>query len=390
MSGLPNASPTTRASSPTRLPYEGVYLYYKESRDRYVLQFKRRGRKGTKQITLKARTAPLAYAEAVDYGRRYEAGLFDPFTERVETVPLTEAVKRYLASDPTWSEGTRRERRITLDRFAGGLHRHTEPKDVTEKQVRAFALSRKVKPSTQQGYLSKLAAFFGWCVREGYLRDSPCDGVPKPRMGRRAAVFYTREQARALIAAAEGRAVSGDGPEWMPDLIRVALGTGLRQAELTALRWRDVTGGRVYVRSYVVRDGEGGAFEFRPKSGHDRAVPLSELARQGLESRRAAAGGTPEPDATVFQGGRSGGRLLPNHVGDKFRKLRETVEGLDGTHNFHALRHSFASYLLTHGASLIQVKDYLGHASLTTTADIYGHLVSDEAVERVVRSLSLG
>jgi len=170
----------------------------------------------------------------------------------------------------------------------------------------------------------------------------------------------------------------------------VALGTGLRQADLCGLRWRDVTGGRVYVRAYVVRDGKGGsAFEFRTKSGHDRAVPLSELARQGLESRRAAAGCIPEPDATVFQGGRSGGRLLPNHVGAEFRKLRNAVEGLDDTHTFHALRHSFASYLLSHGASLIQVKDYLGHASLTTTADIYGHLVSDEAVERVVRSLSL-
>jgi len=42
---------------------------------------------------------------------------------------------------------------------------------------------------------------------------------------------------------------------------------------------------------------------------------------------------------------------------------------------FHDLRHSFASQLIQNGESLAYVKDQLGHASISTTVDIHGHLV---------------
>ncbi len=42
---------------------------------------------------------------------------------------------------------------------------------------------------------------------------------------------------------------------------------------------------------------------------------------------------------------------------------------------FHDLRHTFASLLLTNGESLTYVKDQLGHASISMTVDVYGHLV---------------
>ena len=42
---------------------------------------------------------------------------------------------------------------------------------------------------------------------------------------------------------------------------------------------------------------------------------------------------------------------------------------------FHNIRHTFASLLLANGESLHYVKEQMGHASIQTTADVYGHLV---------------
>ena len=42
---------------------------------------------------------------------------------------------------------------------------------------------------------------------------------------------------------------------------------------------------------------------------------------------------------------------------------------------FHDIRHTFASLLLANGESLHYVKEQMGHASIQTTVDVYGHLV---------------
>lgn len=366
---------------PKALPYAGTYFYYKPKRDRYVIQFKRRGRRGSKQITLKAQTEALAYAEAVEWGRKYEAGLFDPFQDRVEVLTLVESVKRYLAHSTALAEGTLRERRITLERFANGLPQTLEARDVTAKHVAAFAGNRSLKASTQQGYYAKLRSCFNWLRAEGYIRENPCDGVAEPKASRKAPVYLSKAEAKKLIGAAETDALVGKAPEWMPDLVRVGIGTGFRRAELCALRWRDVdlVDGRVYTRSYIRKDAAGEVlYSFTTKSGHDRAVPLLPLAREALERLHAARANEDEDEA-VFQGGRSGGPLHGNFVGEEFREQRKRA-GLPKRFTFHTLRHTFASWLVTQGVPLRHVQAYLGHASIRTT-EVYAHLVEDRAHE---------
>lgn len=373
---------------PKALPYAGCYFYYKSHRDRYVIQFKRRGRRGSKQITLKARTESLAFAEAVEWGRKYEAGLFDPFQDKAEVITLTEAVKRYLAHNPSWSEGTLRERRITLERFSKGLPKTLEARDVTTKQVAIFAKDRTLKASTQQGYYAKIRALFNWLRSEGYVRENPCDEVDEPKVKRKAPVYLSKEQAKKLIKAAETDTLVGKAPAWMPDMIRVAIGTGFRRAELCALRWRDVDlgDGRVYARSYVRKDAAGKVlYSFTTKSGHDRAVPLLPLARETLERLHAARTNEDE-DETVFQGGRSGGPLHGNFVGEEFREQRKRA-GLPRRFTFHTMRHTFASWLVTQGVPIRHLQEYMGHASIQTTMR-YAHLVPDQAHEMAAAAMA--
>ena len=70
----------------------------------------------------------------------------------------------------------------------------------------------------------------------------------------------------------------------------------------------------------------------------------------------------------------SGGPLCA----DNFRKrlFRRTIEAAEVPRfRFHDIRHTFASLLLAQGESLHYVKEQMGHASIQTDVDVYGHLV---------------
>ena len=51
--------------------------------------------------------------------------------------------------------------------------------------------------------------------------------------------------------------------------------------------------------------------------------------------------------------------------------------GLPGDTTFHDLRHTFASTALAKGVPISEVSRWLGHRSITTTVDLYGHLVPE-------------
>ena len=64
--------------------------------------------------------------------------------------------------------------------------------------------------------------------------------------------------------------------------------------------------------------------------------------------------------------------------GDHLRKciFYKLIEKSDLPHfRFHDIRHTFASLLLQQGESLHYVKEQMGHASIQTTVDVYGHIV---------------
>jgi integrase/recombinase XerC len=101
------------------------------------------------------------------------------------------------------------------------------------------------------------------------------------------------------------------------------------------------------------------------KAGKERLVPVLPITQTAVTRYIGLCPFALAPDGPLFLGAK-GGRLSPRIVQLLIERLR-TGLGLPETATPHALRHSFATHLLSAGADLRQIQELLGHASLSTT-----------------------
>lgn len=157
-------------------------------------------------------------------------------------------------------------------------------------------------------------------------------------------------------------------------LFAVLLDTGMRIGEALGLRHEDidVAGKLVSVWPRV------NANRARAKSGRPRSIPTGpELMRLYVDYLSAEYGALDSDYVFVNLWGKPFGRPLSYPaVYDLVRRLRRRT-GVDfGPHHF---RHTYATWLLRRNAGMESVKELLGHASISTTIDTYGHLTVEDA-----------
>ena len=151
--------------------------------------------------------------------------------------------------------------------------------------------------------------------------------------------------------------------------------TGMRKGELWGLTWRyvDLAAGLIRVVEGTVRTKKQGNVTYRPKTDKGvRSIDLPEVAVDFLRDLRLHQGEAVKPDALVFPG--ADGNMMPETT--MMRQLKELgarVGAPDIT--FHALRHFHASVCLEDDEYALATSRRLGHSSITTTMDVYGHLL---------------
>jgi len=197
--------------------------------------------------------------------------------------------------------------------------------------------------------------------------------VDPPRVIRHEIRPLTPEGARRLLdAAADDR--------WL-GLYVTALGTGLRQGELLGLRWDDLDldARRLAVRHTLARVG-GALTLLEPRTDRSRrSVVLPEFVVAALRAHR-----TRQRVERLVAGSRwtDSGHVFATTVGSPqdaaavTRAFKRALvrAGLPES-RFHDLRHAAATFLLGRGFTLEDVKDLLGHSSITLTSNTYGHVV---------------
>lgn len=214
-------------------------------------------------------------------------------------------------------------------------------------------------------------------VRWGYLAISPAEQVQRVRVEREEMRAMTPDQVKRLLAAAD--------PEgWL--LLTLAVFTGLRRGELLALQWGDVNWKAAQVS--VQRSLWKGKF-IGPKTKN--AIRRVDLAPQVLAALRDARppGSLEATRAQLVFSSANGTPLSPDNMVK--RRYLPALERAELPHfRFHDLRHTYASLLIAAGEHPKYVQSQLGHASITTTLDRYGHLLpgayahGGERLERAV------
>jgi len=161
-----------------------------------------------------------------------------------------------------------------------------------------------------------------------------------------------------------------------------AVSTGLRQAELLGLRWRDVNLDELSISVSQVLYKRRGVCTFKePKtSGSSRRVSMTpKLGCYLREYRREREilylelGSVLSLDDLVFANA-DGEPIDPCTLTHNFARIVRRA-GL-GNVRFHDLRHTFASIMLLRGAKPKVISEALGHASVAFTMDVYSHIIS--------------
>lgn len=203
-----------------------------------------------------------------------------------------------------------------------------------------------------------------YAIRTGHLHTNPLTGVQLPR------AKVSRE--RMFLNHAEVAKLAAEAGDYST-FIRTLAYTGLRWGESIALRVRDFDRVRRRLRVHRAYADLGGKLvEGTTKSHQERDVPvppsLCEELAELAEGRK--------PDDLVFTAP-GGGPLRSTNF--RYRVWRPAVEatGLTGF-TIHGLRHTAASLYISAGTPPKVVQRILGHASITITMDLYGHLYADE------------
>jgi integrase len=284
------------------------------------------------------------------------------------------------------ASGERRERTLDLHRYHVDRHllpglgpyliRHITTADVADLLDRLRERGRSEK--TIAGALATLGSVIRFAVRNGWIADSPVGRLEtdeRPRPARRTQRVLGREEIARLMDACL--------PAYRA-LIATALLTGMRLSELLGLIWDDIDlmRGSVRVRAQLSRartDAPGRRVAPKTPSAA-RDIPLAPQLATVLREHRSGspyrAGGD-----WVFST-RKGTPLSQRNVQRSALTRATRVPGLDdpgGGLRFHDLRHTFASHLIIDlHLDVVQVSRILGHASVSTTLDVYAHLF-DEA-----------
>jgi len=200
--------------------------------------------------------------------------------------------------------------------------------------------------------------------------------VTKSYPNRRRTIKLAASSPRAKVLTAEQAQAILDACVHLRDrlLFALLLDTGVRIGEALGLRHEDLD---IAERQVTVtpRENANGA---RVKSGRSRVIPTSaELMRLYVDYLNLEYGVLDSDYVFVNLWGHPQGHPLSYPaVYDLVGRLRQRT-GI--TFAPHMFRHTYATWLLRRNAGMESVKELLGHASITTTVDTYGHLSVQDA-----------
>lgn len=258
----------------------------------------------------------------------------------------TKTVTAYAADVIAWLD--------FLARHRGGAEGVAALVQVPQADLRAFMAAERARGLSARSLarrLSGIKGFTGWLAEREGLDASATLSARAPRHRRTLPRPLSETGARAMLDS-----VGDDAREpWIAArdtaVLTLLYGLGLRISEALGLT------GAAHPLPDVLR--------ITGKGGKERLVPVLPAAAQAVAAYATLCPFDLSPKQALFRGAR-GGPLNPRLIAAAMERARLRL-GLPSSATPHALRHSFATHLLSAGGDLRSIQALLGHASLSTT-----------------------
>jgi integrase len=231
----------------------------------------------------------------------------------------------------------------------------------------------RLSPRTVHHHHRVLSQSLKYAVRQGYLGRNPAELVDAPTPHKKVIRTLTSGEVEFLLENAAGN--------YYYPIIYTAVSTGLRQAELLGLRWRDIDLDMLSISVTQVLYKRRGVCQFKePKTSHSRRrvsmTPKLALFLREYKTNRERfyneLGKRITLDDLVFISVELK-PIDPCVLTHAFTRMVVRA-GLENV-RFHGLRHTFASLMLLRGAKPKVISEALGHASVAFTMDVYSHII---------------
>src|SRR4051794_30877950 len=251
---------------------------------------------------------------------------------------------------------------VTLARFAA----------LEASDIRAFMAMRRADDIAGRSLMRALAglrSFGRFLEREGRGKVGALSAIRAPKIGKSLPKPIGIVAAKRLVDADERAGETRETWILARDAAVMALlyGSGLRISEALGLMRRDVP-----------LPGQGDILIVTGKGNKTRMVPVLQNVLALVQDYVAICPYPLPAEGPIFVGAR-GGPLSPRIIQLAMERLRGAL-GLPDSATPHALRHSFATHLLSRGGDLRAIQELLGHASLSTT-QIYTGIDSERLLE---------
>ncbi|OKL46483.1 hypothetical protein BSR28_08150 [Boudabousia liubingyangii] len=288
---------------------------------------------------------------------------------RYATAELT-AFEKHLALDKGYSEHTIRAYISDLTLCFNDLkaeHKGLKTLDEIDYPMLRLWLGAQVSAGLGRASVARKAAtlrtFFKWAEQQGIVKNNPASRLQTPKLGKHLPSVLSTEQVTQLLKTAKAEAILqrdlGDREKLAHAVRRwccleLLYATAMRVSELVSLNVEDIDFANRTIR--VMGKGQ-----------KERVIPFGIPAARALEAYLKA--GRPmlrisPAEKALFLGNR-GNRLDQRQVRNEVHQA--SIQAGVPDISPHDLRHTAATHLLSAGADLRVVQDYLGHSALSTT-----------------------
>ena len=246
----------------------------------------------------------------------------------------------------------------------------------------------KLSPKTILEHHRLISTVLEQAVKEGLVPFNVASRATLQKAEHKEVNYFQLEQVAAIRDALERE------PMKWKTLVHLLLITGARRGEVLGLKWDkvDFEGNRVYICNSILYSPDIGIYESTPKTERSRryitlpaeTMQLLRQYRAWQATERLRLGEYYQNQDFVFSQD-NGKPMHPDSVTDYLKKFSKR-HGLPHI-NAHAFRHTMASMLYFNGVDSVSISKRLGHAQVSTTANIYAH-VMEEADQRNADILS--